>query len=124
MLRVAQECFSGRLGCEHARLSFDAKLELEAADTGNEAHDGLRKVDVEIVAGNGPVCGGSGAAEQVAEKPREILFRPGIANDAFDLASGDVESGDLKNAPLSVARCSARGLVVWPRRQFRAGSIG
>src|ERR1700720_612890 len=94
MLRVAQECFSGRLGCEHARLSFDAKLELEAADTGNEAHDGLRKVDVEIVADNGPVCGGSGAAEQVAEKPREILFRPGIANDAFDLASADVESGD------------------------------
>ena len=34
MLRVAQECFSGRLGREHARLSFDAKLELEAADTG------------------------------------------------------------------------------------------
>ena len=94
MLRVAQECFSGRLGCEHARLSFDAKIELEAADTGNEAHDGLRKVDVEIVAENGPVCGGSGAAEQVAEKPREILFRPGIAYDAFDLASGDVESGD------------------------------
>ena len=54
----------------------------------------FRKVDVEIVADNGPVCGGSGAAEQVAEKPREILFRPGIANDAFDLASGDVESGD------------------------------
>src|SRR5271157_186906 len=94
MLRVAQECFSGRFGCEHVRLSFDAKLELEAADTGNEVHDGLRKVDVEIVADNGPVCGGSGAAEQVAEKPREILFRPGIANDAFDLASADVESGD------------------------------
>src|ERR1700720_4832845 len=94
MLRVAQECFSGRLGCEHARLSFDAKLELKAADTGNEADDGLRKVDVEIVADNGPVCGGSGAAEQVAEKPREILFRPGIAYDAFDLAGGDVESGD------------------------------
>src|ERR1700737_2721131 len=79
MLRVAQECFSGRLACEHARLSFDAKLELEARDTGNEADDGLRKVDVEIVADNVPLCGGSGAAEQVAEKPREILFRPGIA---------------------------------------------
>src|SRR6202140_5593607 len=94
MLRVAQECFSGRLACEHARLSFDAKLELEAGDTGNEADDGFRKVDVEIVADNVPLCGGSGAAEQVAEKPREILFRPGIAYDAFDPASGDVESGD------------------------------
>ena len=30
----------------------------------------------------------------MAEKPREILFRPDIANDAFDLASCDVESGD------------------------------
>src|ERR1700738_2335749 len=96
MLRVAQECFSGRLACEHARLSFDAKLELEARDTGNEADDGRRKVDVEIVADNVPLCGGSGAAEQVAEKPREILFRPGIGNDAFDLASGDVESGDQR----------------------------
>src|SRR4030081_3228097 len=94
MLRVAQECFSGRLACEHARLSFDAKLELEARDTGNEADDGLRKVDVEIVADNVPLCGGSGAAEQVAEKPREILFRPGIAYDAFDPARGDVKSSD------------------------------
>src|ERR1700686_5073160 len=92
MLRVAQECFSGRLACEHARLSFDAKLELEAGDTGNEADDGFRKVDVEIVADNVPLCGGSGATEQVAEKPREILFRPGIAYDAFDLARGDVKS--------------------------------
>ena len=87
MLRVAQECFSGRFGCEHAGLSFDAKLELEAGDTGNEADDGFRKVDVEIVADNVPLCGGSGAAEQVTEKPREILFRPGIACDAFDPAS-------------------------------------
>src|SRR5271166_2035727 len=96
MLRVAQECFSGRLGCEHARLSFDAEFDLEAADTGNEAHDGLRKVDVEIVADNGPVCGGSGAAEQVAEKPREILFRPGIANDAFDLASAECRGAYIR----------------------------
>src|SRR6202048_5462785 len=79
MLRVAQECFSRRLACEHARLSFDAKLELEARDTGNEADDGLRKVDVEIVADNVPLCGGSGAAEQVAEnrvKSFSVLVLP------------------------------------------------
>src|ERR1700730_4143060 len=52
------------------------------------------KVDVEIVADNVPLCGGSGAAEQVAEKSREILFRPGIAYDAFDPARGDVKSSD------------------------------
>ena len=40
MLRVAQECFSGRLQREHARLSFDAKLELEAANPGKtRTHD-------------------------------------------------------------------------------------
>ena len=50
-------------------------------------------MDVEIVADNGPVCGGSGAAEQVAEKPREILFRPGNAYDA-STRQADVESGD------------------------------
>ena len=94
ILRVAQECFSSRLKYEHAQLSFNAKLELEAADTGNETHDKLRKVDVEIVADNSPVCGGSGAAEQVAEKPREIIFRPGIKKNKFEIASGDVESGD------------------------------
>src|SRR5260370_5336087 len=94
MLRVAQKCFSGRFGCEHAGLSFDAKLELEAGDTGKEADDGFRKVDVEIVADTVQLCGGTGAVEQVTEKPREILFRPGIACDAFDPASGDVERGD------------------------------
>src|ERR1700732_1434267 len=63
-------------------------------ETGNEADDGLRKVDVEIVADNVPLCGGSGTAEQLAEKPREILFRPGIAYDASDPARGDVKSSD------------------------------
>src|SRR5205823_231257 len=61
MLRVAQECFSGRLGCEDARLSFDAEFDLEAAGAGNKADDGLREVDVEIVANDVPPCGGSGA---------------------------------------------------------------
>src|SRR3984893_6501503 len=93
-MRVAQECFSGCVGCEDALLSFDAKHELEARDTGNEADDGLRKVDVEIVADNVPLCGGSGAAEQAAEKPREIILRPGIAYDAFAPAPGDVKSSD------------------------------
>jgi hypothetical protein len=31
---------------------LDAELHLESAGTGNEADDGLRKVDVEIVADN------------------------------------------------------------------------
>src|SRR5271165_5828147 len=94
MLRVAQECLSGRLGCEHARLSFDAELDLEAAGAGNEADDGFGEVDVEIVADKVPLCSGRGAAEQMAKKPRKILLRSGIADDTLDLAGADVESGD------------------------------
>ena len=94
MVGLAQERLASDLGREHARLAFDAEVALETAETRNQANDGLGEVDIEIVADNVPLCGGSGAAEQVAEKPREILFRPGIAYDAFDPASGDVESGD------------------------------
>src|SRR5260370_32720358 len=43
---------------------------------------------------NVPLCGGSGGAEQVAEKPRESLFSPGIAYDACDPARGYVRSYD------------------------------
>ena len=48
-----------------------------------------------------------------AEKSREVLFGPGIADHAFDLAGGDVEGGDqglsamaaiLELAPLDLAR--------------------
>src|SRR3974390_3503199 len=94
MLRVAQERFSCHLGCEHTRLSFNAELKLEAAGARNEADDGLREVNVEIVADNVPLCSGSGTAEQAAEKPREILFGPGVADNACHLSRADVESGD------------------------------
>ena len=92
--KTRQECFSGRLGSEHARPSFGAEIDLEAAGAGNETNDGLREVDVEIVADNVPLCGGSSAAEQAAEKACEIFFRPGVADDALDFASGHVKSGD------------------------------
>ena len=39
-----------------------------------------------------PVFGGT-ATQQPAEKSREILLRPGVADHAFDLAGGDVEGG-------------------------------
>ena len=94
VLRVAQERFSRRLRCEHTRLSFNAELKLEAAGTGEEADDGFREVDVEIVADDVPLRGGSGSAEQAAEKPRKILFGPAFADNAINLSGADVESGD------------------------------
>ena len=113
MVGLAQERLAGGLGREHARLAFDAELALETAVAGNEANDGLGEVDVEIVADDVPASVGSVAAEHAAEKSREILFGPGIADHAFDLAGGDVESGDqglsamaavLELAPLDLAR--------------------
>src|SRR3974390_1808545 len=94
MLRVAQERFPCCLGCEQARSSFDAEFDLEAAGAGNEANDGLREVDVEIIADDVPLCGRSGTVEQAAQKPCEILFSPGVANNALNLSGSDVESGD------------------------------
>ena len=41
MLGRALERFSGRLGCEHAGLSFYPKLDLEAAGAGNEPNHGF-----------------------------------------------------------------------------------
>ena len=51
MTRCYGSCRNASRVALHANapdFSFDAKLELEARDTGNEADDGLRKVDVEI----------------------------------------------------------------------------
>src|SRR5579863_3534798 len=61
---------------------------------GNQANDGLGEVDVEIVADDIPAGIGGNAAQQAAEKPCEVILRPGIADHAFDCAGGDVEGGD------------------------------
>ena len=110
---LAQEGLAGGLGREHARLAFEAELALETAVARNQANDGLGEVDVEIVADDVPAGIGGNAAQQVAEKPCEVVLRPGIADHAFDLAGGDVEGGDqglsamaavLELAPLDLAR--------------------
>src|SRR3974377_2341236 len=51
-------------------------------------------MNVEIVRDDVPARGGSGAAQQAAEKAREILLRPSVADDTLDLASGHIERGD------------------------------
>ena len=38
---VSQKCFAGCLGREHAGLTFDAEVAVEAAMLRNEANDGL-----------------------------------------------------------------------------------
>src|SRR5258708_19891862 len=91
VLGLTQEGGAGDLGSEHAGLALDAELVLEPAVASHEPDDGLGKVDIEIVADDIPPKVGGGAAQQAAEKAREILFGPGITNHAFDLAGGNIE---------------------------------
>src|SRR5215467_9961185 len=85
MLGLTQEGGAGELGSEHAGLA------LEAAVASHEPDDGLGKMDIEIVANDIPPNVRGGAAQQATEKARKILFGPGIADHAFDLAGGDIE---------------------------------
>src|ERR1700737_760313 len=113
MVWLAQKRHTGGLGRQHARPAFDAELALETAGARNKANDGLGEVDVEIVADDVPPSVGDGAVQQAAEKSREILLSPGIADHALDLAGGNVEGRDqglsavaavLELAPLDLAR--------------------
>src|SRR6516162_958512 len=63
MVSLAQKCFAGCLGSEHAGLTFDAEVAIETAMLRNEANDGLGEMDVEVVANDIPPCVGGGAAQ-------------------------------------------------------------
>src|ERR1043166_6428815 len=123
MFRVAQECFTRPLASEHTRFAFDAEVDLEAAGAGNEADDGLGEVNVEIVADDVPSRVGSGAAEQVAEKSREILFGPGIADHTLDLAGSDVEGGDQGLSAVSAVLELAPFHLAGHHRQTRRATL-
>jgi hypothetical protein len=112
MVSLAQKRFAGCLGSEHAGLTFDAEVAVEAAMLRNEANDGLGEVNVEVVADDIPPCVGGGAAQQGIEKSRKILLGPGIADHPGDFADRDIESRDqglravaaiLELAPLDLA---------------------
>src|SRR6516165_2334923 len=80
MVSLAQKCFAGCLGSEHAGLTFDAEVAIEAAMLRNEANDGLGEMDVEVVANDIPPCVGGGAAQQGVEKTSKVLLGPGVAD--------------------------------------------
>jgi hypothetical protein len=94
MLRLGQERGTRSSGSKHAGFALHAEASFETAVACHEADDGLGEVDVEIVADDIPLRVGRGAAQHAAEKSREILFGSSIADDALDLAGGNVEGGD------------------------------
>ena len=80
---------------------------------GHEPDNSFGKVDVEIVTDDVPAGIERAGAQQPAEKARKILFGPGIADHAFDLASGNIEGRNqglsavaaiLELTPLDLAR--------------------
>src|ERR1700726_2611613 len=113
MVCLAQKRFAGCLGSEHAGLTFDAEVAVEAAMLRNKANDGLGEMDVEVVADDIPPCIGGGAAQQGVEKTCKVLLGPGVADHPGDFADRDIETGDqglravaaiLEFAPLDLAR--------------------
>src|SRR5271169_5667514 len=80
MVSLAQKRFAGCLGSEHAGLTFDAEVAVEAAMLRNKANDGLGEMDVEVVADDIPPCVGGGAAQQGVEKTCKVLLGPGVAD--------------------------------------------
>src|SRR5262252_8270861 len=82
MLWLREECLpSGSVG-EHAGLAFDAEGTLHATGARNQTNDGLRQVDVEIVADEIPFGVGAVAAQHASQKACEVLLGPAVANDS------------------------------------------
>ena len=94
MIRVAQKCSASRLRSQNAGSAFDPEVIFNPAESGDQANDRFREMNVEIVTDDVPARCGSGAAQQAPEEPRKILFCSGIADHSLDIASGDIERGD------------------------------
>jgi hypothetical protein len=94
MLWIAQECLAGRFGSKHAGLALDPEIAADPAGARDEPHDRLGAVNIEVIANDVPPHMSGGAVQQVTEKASEILLGPGVADDPFDLAGGNVEGSD------------------------------
>src|SRR5580698_2178325 len=99
MVSLAQKRFAGCLGSEHAGLTFDAEVAVEAAMLRNKANDGLGEMDVEVVADDIPPCVGGGAAQQSVEKTCKVLLGPGVADHPDEAAHSPTASRKSSRSP-------------------------
>jgi hypothetical protein len=76
MVSLAQKRFAGCLGSEHAGLTFDAEVAVEAAMLRNKANDGLGEMDVEVVA-DPTVCWRRRCSAKCRENVQSPGARPG-----------------------------------------------
>ena len=67
MVSLAQKCFAGCLGSEHAGLTFDAEVAVEAAM--------LRSNGAPAIFDASPFCGGSWLGMRPAHLPNRVTLR-------------------------------------------------
>jgi hypothetical protein len=94
MARIAEEGAARGHRLEDAAAVFDAEVTVKADGLGDEAHDRLGAVDVEVVHDQVPRGVGWALGEQRGEVSGEILMRASRAELIEDLTGDHAEGGD------------------------------
>lgn len=121
MARITEETAAGGHGFEDAVAALDIEVTLEADGLGDEAHERLRAVDVEIVRDQMPLGAGGPLSDQHGEIGGEILVGKGVAEPIRNLPGDDAEGGDedqravadvLELLPLGAPRAHSRSVRI------------
>ncbi len=91
---VAQEGLAAGARFEDAALAFYPEVLVDPAVAGDQPHDGLGEVDVEVVADDAPWLVRHPLAEARLEEGCEVGFGTAFADRALERAGGDIEGGD------------------------------
>ena len=91
---VAQKGLPGGHGFKDAALAFFAEVVVDAAMTGDEAHNAFGQVGVEVVADDAPAHFRRDRAEEAVEEGGEIVLGAAVADRAQDRSGGHIEGGD------------------------------
>ena len=79
--------------------AHDAEVAVEADGLGDQAHHGLRAVDVELVHDQMPRGCGGARSEERGQLLREVLLGAGRTEAMADRAGDDVEAVDQVSVP-------------------------
>jgi hypothetical protein len=84
---------------EDAGRALDAEVAVSADGLGDQAHHGLRAVDVELVHDQMPRGCGGARSEERGQLLREVLLGAGRTEAMADRAGDDVEAVDQVSVP-------------------------
>ena len=91
---VAQEGLAAGARFEDAALALFPEIAFDCAVAGDQTHDALGEVDVEVVANDAPLLIRRSLAEAGVEEGCEVGFSAAFADRALERAGGDIEGGD------------------------------